>query len=107
LSVDRDGLFIGGSWVKPSTSKRFTVLNATTEEVLGSVPEATEADVDWAVATARDCFEDSEWASLSPADRAAAMHRFADELEKRAADLTTTVSQENGMPIGLSEALST
>jgi geranial dehydrogenase len=35
------------------------------------------------------------------------MHRFADELEKRAADLTTTVSQENGMPIGLSEALST
>jgi acyl-CoA reductase-like NAD-dependent aldehyde dehydrogenase len=105
LGVDRDGLFIGGGWVKPSTSNRFTVLNAATEEVLGSVPEATETDVDWAVAAARDCFENSDWASWSPEDRAAAMHRFADELEKRQPELSKTVSQENGMPIGLSEML--
>ncbi|HTQ19324.1 aldehyde dehydrogenase [Mycobacterium sp.] len=105
MSVDRDALFIGGGWVKPATSKRFTVLNASTEEVLGSVPEATEADADWAVAAARDCFENSGWASWSPQDRSTAMHRFADELDKRAADLSTTVSQENGMPIGLSEML--
>ncbi len=105
MGVDRGGLFIGGSWVKPSTSNRFTVLNAATEEVLGSVPEAAEADVDRAVAAARDCFDNSEWARLSPADRAAAMHRFADELEKRVGELSTTVSQENGMPIGLSEML--
>jgi acyl-CoA reductase-like NAD-dependent aldehyde dehydrogenase len=105
LGVDRDGLFIGGGWVKPSTSNRFTVLNAATEEVLGSVPEATETDVDWAVAAARDCFENSDWANWSPEDRAAAMHRFADELEKRRPELSKTVSQENGMPIGLSEML--
>jgi acyl-CoA reductase-like NAD-dependent aldehyde dehydrogenase len=105
MSVDREGLFIGGSWVKPSTSNRFTVLNATTEEVLGSVPEATETDVDRAVAAARQAFESPDWAGLSAAERAAVMHRFADELEKRAAELTTTVSQENGMPIGLSEML--
>src|ERR1700746_3780649 len=105
MGVNRDGLFIGGSWVKPSTSNRFTVLNATTEEVLGSVPEAAEADVDWAVAGARGCFENSDCAILSPADGAAAMHRFADELEKRQPELSKTVSQENGMPIGLSEML--
>jgi aldehyde dehydrogenase (NAD+) len=105
LGVDRDDLFIGGGWVKPSTSNRFTVRNAATEEVLGSVPEATGADVDWAVAAARDCFVNSDWAGWSPDDRAAALHRFADELDKRAAELSTTVSQENGMPIGLSEML--
>ena len=69
------------------------------------MPEAAEADVDRAVAAARDCFDNSEWARLSPGDRAAAMHRFADELEKRVGELSTTVSQENGMPIGLSEML--
>ena len=41
---------------------------------------------------------------MTPADRAIAMNRFADELEKRSSELTRTVSQENGMPIGLSEA---
>ena len=39
-----------------------------------------------------------------PGGRAAAMTRFADELEKRSGELVRTVSQENGMPIGLSEA---
>jgi acyl-CoA reductase-like NAD-dependent aldehyde dehydrogenase len=105
MSVDRDALFIGGEWVKPSTSNQFTVMDAATEEVLGSVPEAAETDVDRAVAAARQAFESPDWAGLSPAERAAAMRRFADELDKRAADLTRTVSQENGMPIGLSELL--
>ncbi|UVO12763.1 aldehyde dehydrogenase [Mycobacterium sp. SVM_VP21] len=105
MGVDRDALFIGGSWVKPSGSSRLTVLNAATEEVLGSVPEATEVDVDQAVAAAGAAFDSSDWAGLSPPDRASAMLRFADELEKRASDLARTVSQENGMPIGLAEML--
>jgi acyl-CoA reductase-like NAD-dependent aldehyde dehydrogenase len=72
MSVDRDALFIGGEWVKPSTSNQFTVMDAATEEVLGSVPEAAETDVDRAVAAARQAFESPDWAGLSPAERAAA-----------------------------------
>jgi geranial dehydrogenase len=103
VSLDHDALFIGGNWVKPSTSNRLTVVNAATEEVLGSVPEAAEADVDRAVAAARHAFDGPAWAALSPAERSSAMRCFADELEKRSVDLSRTVSQENGMPIGLSE----
>lgn len=104
MTIDRGTLFIGGGWVAPSTSSRITVLNAATEEVLGTVPEADVADVDRAVAAARNSVENSEWSEASPADRAAAMNRFADELQKRSGELVRTVSQENGMPIGLSEA---
>lgn len=104
MPVDRSTLFINGSWVAPSTSSRITVLNAATEDVLGTVPQADLADVDLAVAAARTAVDNSEWSAASPADRAAAMNRFADELEKRSGELTRTVSQENGMPIGLSEA---
>jgi acyl-CoA reductase-like NAD-dependent aldehyde dehydrogenase len=53
-----------------------------------SSPEAAEADVEWAVAAAPDCLENFDWASWSPEDRAAAMHRFADRRDKRAADLS-------------------
>ncbi|OBG16628.1 aldehyde dehydrogenase [Mycolicibacterium celeriflavum] len=104
MTVNRSALFINGDWVAPNTSSRVTVLNAATEEILGTAPEADVADVDRAVAAARNAVDHSEWSAASPADRAAAMNRFADELEKRSGELTRTVSQENGMPIGLSQA---
>ncbi len=104
MTIDRDTLFIDGGWVAPSTSSRVTVLNAATEKVLGTAPLADVVDVDRAVAAARNAVENSEWSQASLADRAAAMNRFADELQKRSAEFARTVSQENGMPIGLSEA---
>lgn len=104
MTVRHDALFIDGRWVRPSSSVRTTALNATTEDILGTSPEAGVADVDHAVAAARRAVSDSAWSTMSGADRAAAMHRFADELEKRTSELTRTVSQKNGMPIGLSEA---
>ena len=86
MTVERGSLFINGGWVAPSTSSRITVLNAATEEVLGTVPLADVADVDRAVAAARNAVENSEWSHASPADRAAAMIRFADELQKRSGE---------------------
>lgn len=104
MTVSRDGLFIDGHWVVPANGARITALDATTEAVLGTSPEAGLAEVDRAVAAARRAVSDSTWSTMPPADRAAAMHRFADELQKRTSELTRTVSRENGMPIGLSEA---
>jgi len=104
MPVDRSAFFIDGDWAVPSTSSRITVRNAATEEILGTAPEASAADVDRAVSAARRAVDNSEWSAASPTDRAAAMNRFADELERRSGELTRTVSQQNGMPIGLSEA---
>jgi len=38
--IDSDELFIGGEWVKPRGSARISVIAASTEEPVGSVPEA-------------------------------------------------------------------
>lgn len=103
MAVVHDGLFIDGSWVSPATDRRIQVVNATTEESLGSVPEAANADVDRAVQAARRVFDDSGWATTAPAERAAVLDRFADALEKRSEQLTRTVSLQNGMPVSLSE----
>jgi aldehyde dehydrogenase (NAD+) len=57
-------LFIGGEWIAPSSSRSITVVSASTEEVIGSVPEAQEADVDAAVDAARRAFDDPDgWAT--------------------------------------------
>ena len=97
--------FIDGKWVQPHSSNRIEVVSATTEEVIGSVPEGSEADIDRAVVAARRALKESTWATCSPAERGAALNRFADALEKRAVILAQTVSQQNGMPINTADQL--
>jgi acyl-CoA reductase-like NAD-dependent aldehyde dehydrogenase len=99
MNTVHEFLFIGGEWIKPASTRRIDVINASTEEKIGSVPEAVEADVDRAVSAARRALKDSPWASSTPAERAAALVRFADALERRAARIAQTVSAQNGMPI--------
>ncbi|MCQ4080827.1 aldehyde dehydrogenase [Streptomyces sp. RB6PN25] len=105
MAVLHDKLYIDGGWVDPATDRRIEAINATTEEPLGSVPEASEADVDRAVQAARRAFDDSGWSTLPAADRAAVINRFADAVEKRTEQLTRIVSLQNGMPISLAQAM--
>ncbi|MDT7557140.1 MAG: aldehyde dehydrogenase, partial [Pseudonocardiales bacterium] len=103
--TQHDTLFIGGEWIAPSSSQTITVVSASTEEVIGSVPEAQEADVDAAVDAARRAFADPDgWASWEPSARAAAMERFADALDKRGGEIARLVSAQNGMPVSISTA---
>ncbi len=39
--IQREQLYIGGEWVKPASQATIEVVNAATEEVMGSVPEGT------------------------------------------------------------------
>jgi acyl-CoA reductase-like NAD-dependent aldehyde dehydrogenase len=104
--MDYDSLFIGGNWVAPSSTHRITAIAASTEEVIGSTPEAQEADVDAAVVAARRAFLDpAGWAHWSPADRATAMERLADILERRAEEIVQRVSAQNGMPVAVARQL--
>lgn len=99
-SITQTHLYIGGEWVEPSTDRVITAISPSTEQVLGQVPEATETDVDRAVKAARSAFDDPRgWASWEVSRRADVMERFADELEKRGAEIAGLVSSQNGMPI--------
>ena len=46
--------FIGGEWVAPSSTSFFEVHSPSTGELVGRTPEAMEADIDKAVAAARE-----------------------------------------------------
>lgn len=105
-AIEHDSLFVGGEWRSPAGTGRITVVSPNTEEGLGSVPEGTEADIDAAVSAARAAFTDSNgWGGWSAAQRADAMERLADELDKRSEDIARAVSSQNGMPIAIAQQL--
>lgn len=95
--------YIGGEWTAPATDQQFNIICAATEERIAQVPEGSEADMDRAVAAARAAFDHSGWPQWPAAERAAVMLRFADALEKRAAEMARLITQQNGMPLFFSE----
>ena len=92
-----DDHFIGGAWTASSDQARNPVTDPATNEQWGSVPAATDAELDLAVSAARDAIP--EWSGLSAARRAEYLLRIADEIEARAEDLALTNTLENGTPI--------
>ena len=77
-------LFINGEFVKSESGKTFQVVNPATEEVITSVEEALEADVNKAVAAAKAAFKrGSVWRKKSGADRRDLLLKLADLLEAK------------------------
>src|SRR5579862_912855 len=76
-------LLIGGEWVQAASDKTFTSFNPSTGEPLIEVAEADSADIDRAVAAAREAYT-SVWRSTPPAQRAQMLWKLADLIEQRA-----------------------
>jgi acyl-CoA reductase-like NAD-dependent aldehyde dehydrogenase len=104
--IEYADLYIGGEWSKPNGSDVLEVVSASTEQHIGTVPEADEYDVDRAVESARAAFDDpAGWSRWAPVQRAEVMERFAVELESRAEETARRVSDQNGMPIVVANQL--
>ncbi|MDU9394710.1 aldehyde dehydrogenase [Pseudomonas sp. zfem002] len=76
-----DRLFIAGQWVLPSTPETFEVLDCSTEEVVATVAKAASADMQRAIAAAREAFDDGPWPRLSAQERAVYLEKIAERLE--------------------------
>ncbi|WP_432167056.1 aldehyde dehydrogenase [Streptomyces sp. bgisy031] len=97
--VVRDKLFIGGRWVEPSGSDTIEVISPVTEQVVGRVPHATPADVDKAVAAAREAFDHGPWPRMTLAERIEVVTRIKDALAARHRELAELVTLQNGSPV--------
>jgi aldehyde dehydrogenase (NAD+) len=95
---DYDQLLIGGAWTKPSSDQRIEVRSPATLDVVGSVPEALEADVDAAVAAARQAFDHGPWPQTSPEDRAKVIAKFTEMLSSRVDEVGGIITSEMGAP---------
>ena len=92
------GLFIGGEFTESEGGSAFKSISPATEEVLAEVSDASEADVDRAVAAARRAFNGA-WGRMSGADRGKYLFRIARILQERAREFAVLESLDNGKPI--------
>ncbi len=99
----RDKIYIGGEWVQSTGTGAIDVINSTTEQVMGSIPEGTVEDVDKAVAAARSAFE--SWSQTSVEERADWMQRIAEALGARMDEIAELIAQEVGMPVKLANLI--
>ncbi|MBM3660947.1 MAG: aldehyde dehydrogenase [Actinobacteria bacterium] len=94
----REQVFIGGEWVAPDGTGTIDVVSTHSEEVIGRVPDASPADMDRAVAAARDAFDHGPWPRMTPAERAEGITRLSQAIQARAGEIADTISLENGSP---------
>jgi acyl-CoA reductase-like NAD-dependent aldehyde dehydrogenase len=98
---DYDRLFIGGRWVAPATDARLIVRSPATGEVIGSAPEGQTADIDRAVAAARDAFDNGPWPRMKVAERVAILAKVRDHLAANMDALNRLSTLENGVAIAV------
>ena len=98
-----DKLYINGQWVKPKGPGMIDVINSTTEEVMGRVPEGTPADIDAAVSAARAAFE--KWSARPVEERAKYLQQVSEKLAERKDEIAAIIASEVGMPLPLATAV--
>src|SRR5215211_3601677 len=91
----------------PVATPSFETINPATGESLAEVPNASEADVDAAVQSARKAFRsDGPWRSLSPAQRAQVIWRIGELIDEHADELAELETRDQGQPIGIARQVS-
>lgn len=98
----RQGLFLNGQWGRAFDGAEMAVHSPVTEAVVGTVPVATEADQDAALAAAARSFPG--WATTPAWDRAAILRRAADHLRAHTEYLARVMSTETGKPMAEARA---
>ncbi|MFC8092181.1 aldehyde dehydrogenase family protein [Streptomyces sp. NPDC057301] len=108
-AVDRQRLFVGGSWAEPDGGY-YAVVDPASEETVGWAPEASRDQVHAACAAAREAF--GPWSRTSPEERAAVLGRAADIIrghlvpyaELAQAETGATTGTARGMQVGVGAA---
>ncbi len=96
-------LFIGGSWLSPSTAETFEVISPHTEAPIARVATAGPTDVDAAVTSARAAFDEGPWPHLDPAARIEAVRRLAKLYGAQRSQLAELITAEIGAPISFAQ----
>jgi acyl-CoA reductase-like NAD-dependent aldehyde dehydrogenase len=89
-------MLINGEWVDAASGKTLQTFNPSTNEALGTVPSADKADVDKAVAAAREALPG--WSGKFQNERSRILNKISQAILANAKEITHLQAQEHGMP---------
>jgi len=96
--LPRTKLLIGGDWADAQGGERFATLNPATEETIAEVARGGAADVDAAVAIARQALA-GPWGAMTGAQRGRILNRLAEILRQRFEEIVLLESIDAGKPL--------
>ncbi|MFI0452113.1 aldehyde dehydrogenase family protein [Actinomadura sp. 6N118] len=99
------GHHIGGAFVPSRDGATSPVVSPRDGRTIADVAAAGTADVDRAVAAARQAFDEGPWPRLAPAERKSALLRLADLVERDRETLALLISLEMGKPISEADGI--
>jgi len=99
----KPALFINNEWVASSHGATLIVEDPSTGREIGRIVDASDADVDRAVAAARAAFDDGRWSNLPPKVRERAINKLADLIEAHTAEFAELEAIDNGKPMGMAK----
>ncbi|MBW1880720.1 MAG: NAD-dependent succinate-semialdehyde dehydrogenase [Deltaproteobacteria bacterium] len=91
-------LYIDGCWVPASDGARMEIIDPADEQVVDSVPIATEADLDRALDAAERAWR--SWREVDAWSRSAVLRRIAVLLRERAPSIAEVLTEEQGKTLG-------
>ena len=94
--AERYGHFVGGEWLE--ATEIYDTIAPRDEERLAAVGQGTAAEVDRAVAAAREAYANG-WSTLPGSERAKYLFRIARLLQERAREFAVLESLNGGKPI--------
>jgi acyl-CoA reductase-like NAD-dependent aldehyde dehydrogenase len=92
-------LLIGKDWTDAQSGRTYADVNPATGAALADVADASSADVDRAVKTARAAFETGKWSTMAASRRAKIVYKIAQLIAERANDLALLEVRDNGKPM--------
>ena len=91
--------FIGGRQVPSADGATFDVADPVSNTVYAQAAAGGPADIDRAVAAAREAFESGPWPGLAARARAKVLNKIADGIEARGARIAALETFDTGLPV--------
>jgi len=91
--------YIGGKFVDSIGGETFEVLDPVTNTAYATAAAGQKADVDAAVAAARDAFVNGPWPKMKPRERAKVLYAIADAVVAQEDRLAEMETFDTGLPI--------
>ena len=89
-------LIIDGKEVPAADGATFETVSPSTNESIGVVPKAGDADAVAAIEAAHRAFESGAWGRFTPLERSRALHRMADILRERIDEISRLETMNSG-----------
>ncbi|MGH2747499.1 MAG: aldehyde dehydrogenase family protein [Actinomycetota bacterium] len=94
-------MMVAGRRTDAASGESFAVIDPSTGKAVTEVPRAGVADVDAAVAAARQAFDDKRWSGLRPGKRTEILYKIGELIKRNINELAQIESLDSGKPLNL------